>query len=538
MTVQGILADISLGKIALADFQRDFDWSTSAMRSFLATILMGWPAGSLLGLEGDPAELEIRPFEGGPDLDRTKVELIVLDGQQRITSLLHTVTSAQPRPPASQTHVDVPLSAFSSGSVDDIEEGLTLRKQPFETPAAAPTTPQRLLIPLETLVSPQSFFAWRDSMLGDPPDEELSFLLSQAYRDHLHWLHDYEFPLVTLDKSVDEASVSRIFERVNRSGLRLGSFDLVVARAYSADWNLRDLWAEARLAHPLLDHFLGDDGLPVLQTIALRHDHNVRQSAVLDLDAPVVAQTWPQAVEAVDEALRFLAIECGVARPEWLPYRAHVLVLAALALDHPLREYAAVLRRYAVSRAFALRFDVAANTRVVEDYRMLQGVLAGEDLSPIARADDRDLIGATRQRRGALWRAFMCVLGLNGARDLLGHQMRLVTLPLEGASSLDLPEGRSIPLVPRGDGWHLRALASALGSPESATEIHSVLAADGMAGLGKIKLDAHALETQFLPPIHDLASLETPQDLLLERLERLASWLDETYGMTGPARVR
>src|SRR5688572_23669947 len=90
VTIGELLSGIRGGRIALADFQRDFDWSTRAVRSLLATVLMGWPAGSLLAVSGTHPDLETRPFEGGPAL-APELELIILDGQQRLTALLHTL---------------------------------------------------------------------------------------------------------------------------------------------------------------------------------------------------------------------------------------------------------------------------------------------------------------------------------------------------------------------------------------------------------------------------------------------------------------
>src|SRR5262245_4028094 len=115
MAVETLLDGIESGSITLADFQRDFDWSGPAIRSLLATVLMGWPAGSLLAVEADHSDLSVRNFEGRPK-PRKPVDLIILDGQQRLTALLHAVAGRGP------LRFSVPLVALESGAVDDIEE--------------------------------------------------------------------------------------------------------------------------------------------------------------------------------------------------------------------------------------------------------------------------------------------------------------------------------------------------------------------------------------------------------------------------------
>lgn len=519
--VDALVEQITSREMSLADFQRDFEWGPSAVRSLIATILMGWPAGSLLFLDGDRTELATRSFVGGPELNGESENTIVLDGQQRLTSLLHALC------PNGRGSYSIPLKAFLNSSVDDIEEGLALSPKGENADWMDRQHIDDLWIPLEKLQTKRSFFQWRDSILANVADENLSFQLSQAYRDHLHWLHDYEFPTVTLDSSVENAAVARIFERVNRSGLRLGSFDLVVARTFTDEWNLRNLWADARAEFPLLDHFLEDDGLPVLQTIALREEQNVRQAAVLDLDPKMVSDRWDQSLRAVNSSLRFLAECCGVVRPEWLPYKAFILVLSALALDHPFKDLKSMLRKYVISRSLSLRFDVAANTRVVEDYRLLKEVIAGKNLPSVERVEDKDLFEATKQRRSSLWRSFMCILALNEPEDPLGGEMRIDSLPLGKKIGLDQPEAKAIPLVARSsEGWHLRALAAVLVSPESATSIRR-MARLGTSFEASRFIDS-SLASQLLPPSAGLAELcDRPEDLMKVRLEALDQWLAE-----------
>src|SRR5687768_2418808 len=84
-----LLDGIDAGQVALPNFQRDFDWTDSDVRALLATVLNGWPMGSLLLIEGNAATRDFydpRAFEYAPPLAKTP-ETIVLDGQQRLTSL-------------------------------------------------------------------------------------------------------------------------------------------------------------------------------------------------------------------------------------------------------------------------------------------------------------------------------------------------------------------------------------------------------------------------------------------------------------------
>jgi hypothetical protein len=111
-----LITRIDEGQLALADFQRDFDWSERDARSFLSTMIMGWPAGALLMLRGGSTEVKSRDFAEGPRTVRHP-ELIVLDGQQRLTAAYHALLDKGPFVHA------VRLSALLEDDVELIEDG-------------------------------------------------------------------------------------------------------------------------------------------------------------------------------------------------------------------------------------------------------------------------------------------------------------------------------------------------------------------------------------------------------------------------------
>src|SRR6185437_179656 len=86
-------------------------------------------------------------------------------------------------------------------------------------------------IPVTALREAADFFVWRDDALNEyhgytGPD------LTALYRKLLSGLHNYEIPAVVIDPSIPPAGIARIFERVNRLGMRLGTFDLMVAKSF------------------------------------------------------------------------------------------------------------------------------------------------------------------------------------------------------------------------------------------------------------------------------------------------------------------
>ena len=94
--LKDILRDADEGKLQLPDFQRDYVWTDEDVRSLIASIAKGFPVGALLTLEsGSAVSFEPRLIVGVPEKDVEPSELL-LDGQQRITSLYQSTFSPAP----------------------------------------------------------------------------------------------------------------------------------------------------------------------------------------------------------------------------------------------------------------------------------------------------------------------------------------------------------------------------------------------------------------------------------------------------------
>ena len=84
------------GKLQLPDFQRGYVWGDEDVRSLIASVARGFPIGALLTLKtGDRVQFKPRLLAGVPARAVAPDELL-LDGQQRITSLYQATYSDQP----------------------------------------------------------------------------------------------------------------------------------------------------------------------------------------------------------------------------------------------------------------------------------------------------------------------------------------------------------------------------------------------------------------------------------------------------------
>lgn len=405
VNLNALVDGIDTGQVVLPDFQRDFDWGAGDIRALLGTVLNGWPMGSLLLIEGSANEEFYAPraVDLAPPI-ADEVVYTILDGQQRLTSMYHALTGK------GETIFALKLSAkIDYDDVDSLDEAIISfpRGAWPEAQARMRESGDRLL-PFSSLRDAPSFFEWRD---GQDLSPDFSTWLTATYRSNLSGIHSYRIPAVIVDSRIEPGAVARVFERVNRTGMKLGTFDLMVAKSYAFPFNLRTAWERARVEHPILDKHLGDDGLPILSAMALREGGDVRQSEVLELNRDLIKETWDETVLHFASAAEFAETSLGVREPEWLPYKQILTVLAALDREHRLDKIESLVSDWFWATAFGRRYDAASNTRAVRDYEDLVE-LKNPIESPLFLIRE-NAIEATRGQQGAWHRGYLCALAVD-----------------------------------------------------------------------------------------------------------------------------
>ena len=91
-----LLRDVATGKLQLPDFQRGWVWDDEHIKGLLASLSLSYPIGAIMLLEagGNEVKFKTRPIEGvilqNGDV---KPEKLILDGQQRLTSLFQVFSA-------------------------------------------------------------------------------------------------------------------------------------------------------------------------------------------------------------------------------------------------------------------------------------------------------------------------------------------------------------------------------------------------------------------------------------------------------------
>lgn len=412
-SLEYLLQQIHNRDLALPDFQRSFVWEPNGTRELIASIIRGFPAGNLLFLRGGSKVFLPRAVEEAPPLDGHAPQLLMLDGQQRLSSLYQALYGV------GNHRFFVDIAAVMDGA--DIESAVKVfsanRAKPWSTIAGQA---RFLMFPLARF---KTFADWRDEVIDERGD--LDGDARRALRSYLNKIETavvkpiltYNFPTTTLSDSTPTEAVCTIFETLNRTGIKLSVFELITARAFAQGERLRERWDDALEKNPVLGDFVIDPYY-VLQTIALRAGLVPRRGVVVAMDVSTIVDHWDAAIAGMANGVTMLRDECGVLMPKWLPYAPMLPTLAAAwQWVHEAQGAASGARRLKLQRwfwcaTFAGDYDNAPNTRADADMPLLREWLQGGEPPPVVRDFEFDPaqwpMVTVRQR--ALYRATMALL--------------------------------------------------------------------------------------------------------------------------------
>ena len=92
-----LLAEVKSGSMQLPEFQRDWTWDDNRIRGIIASLSQGYPMGAIMRLQyGNPdIQFKYRTITGVTGVS-VKPEHLILDGQQRLTSIYQATSSKEP----------------------------------------------------------------------------------------------------------------------------------------------------------------------------------------------------------------------------------------------------------------------------------------------------------------------------------------------------------------------------------------------------------------------------------------------------------
>ena len=441
--LKDLLSEVHSLTMILPDFQRDFVWEPGATQELITSIANNYPAGSILRVRDTHRIFAAREFQGAPKLNGHPHTFLVLDGQQRLTSLYQAFYGL------GEHRYYLNLNKLMAGL--DFEESIfhvrTTTKwvknhDDFDIQA------KELILPLSVLKGGAGgFLEWLLKATNDMPGAQRTEMIDQLKKINEDWIKtidDYHFPVVTLSDRTEADALCTIFETLNRTGVKLSVFELLTARFWPQNINLRELWDQARGTHAIIEDYTIDPYY-VLQAISLasRKAPSCKRGDVLNLKAADISEWWPKVIQGLKTGLEILRDDCKVIMPKWLPYQTMIAPLAAILAKTgaPKTADAGVhrekLKRWFWCAVFGQAYESAPNSKSAKDVLELMEWLNGgppPETVGTFRFDPKSLHDVTPRQR-AIYRGIICLVLKNGARDF--HTQAVITGKLMNDEGID-----------------------------------------------------------------------------------------------------
>jgi hypothetical protein len=459
--LSSLLARVVDGKLQLPDFQRGWVWDDEHIRSLLVSIARSFPIGAVMLLEtGGETRFQVRPVEGVELPPNTNPEELILDGQQRLTSLTQVLKLDKPVATRDEKKRELRLHYyFDIGKAlhgpQAIEEAIVVvdeqrtRREDFGRKVTLDLSTRAKEIdafhfPCSQILNSDD---WEQVLSEHAPEKLAQFM--KFRRQVVEPFRNYALPVISLRKETSKEAVCLVFEKVNTGGMPLSVFELITATWAADGFNLREDWfgARGKLARhsrlskkPLLRDLQPTD---FLQGISLLHSLEKRTQDLATgrtgkeatgvtakrehvLEMPLGAfERWAEPLtKGYEQAERFLRSE-GFHHPKFLPYRSQLTPLAAV-LAHLGERWLEPQIKAKVARWFwcgvlGELYGGAVETRIALDMLQLLAWVtdasAGEPATVQAAGFNPNRLDTLRSRTSAAYRGLYVLLQREGARD-------------------------------------------------------------------------------------------------------------------------
>jgi hypothetical protein len=354
-----LLKSIKEGKTQLPDFQRGWVWDDEHIKSLLASISLSYPIGAVMMLQTGNEEVRFKPrlVEGVTLQNPPEPERLILDGQQRLTSLFQSLFSGQPvvtrdsRGKEIKRWYYLDINKALDPTIDREEAIVSLpedkkirnfRGEIVEDYSTTEKECQAELLPLSLVFDFSALTNWqmRYFQVDAHAMQERVSKWNELLQQVIQRFQQYQVPLILLRKENPKEAVCQVFEKVNTGGVSLTAFELLTATYAADDFNLRKDWNSRIKRIRKFKVLESVENTDFLQTVTLlatysRKKQNpdvavsCKRKDVLRLPLSEY-QTWAEvATQGFEKAAKFLYSQ-KIFSARDLPYRTQLVPLAAI----------------------------------------------------------------------------------------------------------------------------------------------------------------------------------------------------------------
>lgn len=322
LSIRQAIGKVVAGHIRIPAFQRGFVWDPERVAYLVDSIYKGYPFGSLIlwrTKEQLRSERQLGPFNLPAQEDEYPVDY-VLDGQQRLTAIFGVFqTELEPEADEDISWMSV---FFDFGAETDLQESQ------FVVLATSEVDSSRHF-PIGTFFDPVAYRAATDGLSA-----ERIVLIDKVQAA----FQEASIPTQMIETD-DRGKVAIVFERVNRLGLELDTFQLLSAWTWSEEFDLQEEFVDlSEQLAPFGFEGIGEDTNLLLRCCSAVVADDVSAPGLLSLNGAEVRARFTEIANGLRGAIDFLRNEIGVAKLANLPYASMLVPLAVFFADEDGKE--------------------------------------------------------------------------------------------------------------------------------------------------------------------------------------------------------
>ena len=367
ITIRQLLQRITDGEVRVPAFQRDFVWEPDRVQFLMDSIYKGYPIGTVLFWRTKEKLLHDRDL--GPfTLPDPKAQYpidYVLDGQQRLTSIFSTFQTELKK--NSESKVKWTDIYFDLQAKPDAQDSQFLALEDSEAQARH--------VPLRYMFDVAQWAAYTRK-ISDPTTLTVLDRLQALFKEA-------QIPVETVETE-EHSKIAIIFERINRGGVPLDTYQLLSAWTWSGDFDLRKRFEELAVELDEVGYFeLRDDPDLLLKCCAGVVRNDASAHAIVDLKGGEVRDAFPTFRTGLLGAIEFLRRDIGAISLKVLPYKSMIIPLVrCFATDksagfHPNAAQRTALRKWFWHSCFSRRYSNSVDNAIAQDIAAVQQLLAG-----------------------------------------------------------------------------------------------------------------------------------------------------------------
>lgn len=371
--IEELLQELKTGKYLIPSFQRQYVWDEDDIKDLIDSIINNYPIGTIiLWKPSNSSFSKVDPFSKpliGNEIKNSSEIFYVIDGQQRLTSLLLVFNNWVIIRDGQEIKCDIPLSYNPSN------------KKFYKSKSRG--------INLSDLVRA---FNWEDRDLLKKFNEEIPDDQFSDMKEIIERILHYKIPIYimrTIEENEDTfLNMAEAFIRVNKFGVRIGNLELMLsflAGAISGELKTRisklfnDFYKLFEIElQPIIRFTFSNFGLKQTQ-ISRVEQFKKNVERIEKIEERTVDEIFTKCNEALTFTISLISTELGITNSKLLPSQIPLITIASYLYNRNIQDiqeiYASDVKNiisWFIVSSFNGYYSSATDTKLDEDLSLVK----------------------------------------------------------------------------------------------------------------------------------------------------------------------